>query len=985
MMKNMKAYFQGSVRTIGSCAVAALLLVLAVAPSAQAAFGFQHFDLEFTQGGGSQVTQAGSHPFAVTNTLIFNTKNDPVLSEVPDETVKDLRVSLPAGLVGRPSAVPQCTAADFVNIDSNTKIPDCSNESAVGVITFKGILESTKPLFSNAPVYNLVPPVGVAQKLGFSAYGVPVVINFTVNPNPPSNVIASLHYVSQPLPIIKTRLTLWGNPANPAHDEERGNCINVGFSGGEGEVTEEEEEIIRTTGGKCVSNARESPYITMPRSCTGPLETQYEGDSWQNPGAVVGGSVFSHDSGEPPVARGLNGCASLRFNPTITAQPTTKAAQSPTGLDFSLDVKDEGLTAPEGLAQSDVRKAVVTLPEGFTTNPSLAEGLNTCSEADLSRETVSSEPGAGCPNESKIGTVEVETPLLDESVNGSLFIAKPYENRFGSLIALYMVIKNPTLGIIIKQPLKVETNPITGQLTTIADEIPQLPFSHFRLHFREGTRSPLASPPLCGTYNATATLYPWSGTEPVTTTSAFSIISGPGASGCPSGTTAPFKPGLQAGTLNNAAGSYSPFYLRLSRNDGEQEFTNFSIKLPPGVSGKLAGVPFCPNASIAAAKARTGPHGGAEELASPSCPKASEVGSTLVGAGVGPSLAYAPGKVYLAGPYNGSSLSIAAITAAKVGPFDLGTVVIREALKINPETAEVFVDATGSDPIPHIIKGIPVHARDIRVSVDKPDFVLNPTSCERTSTASTILGSGTNFASASDDVPVTVTSPFQAADCASLGFAPKLALTLKGGTKRGDTPALKAVLTARKGDANIGKAQVTLPHSEFLEQAHIGTVCTRPQFKAGVTPGEKCPAASVYGYAKAITPLLDEPLQGPVYLRSSSHQLPDLVAALNSGKIDIALAGRIDSVQNGRIRNTFEAVPDAPVTKFTLEMKGGKKGLLVNSTNLCKRTNRAIADFTGQNGKKHVFNPVLKAQGCSKAKKKKAKGKSSKRSSKRQR
>jgi hypothetical protein len=569
--------------------------------------------------------------------------------------------------------------------------------------------------------------------------------------------------------------------------------------------------------------------------------------------------------------------------------------------------------------------------------------------------------------------------LLEENVNGSLFIAKPYENPFGSLLALYMVIKNPTLGIIVKQALKVENDPVTGRITTVADNLPQLPFSHFKLHFREGTRSPLASPPLCGTYNASAVLTPWAGGAPITTTSAFQIISGPGAGGCPSGTSQPFKPGLEAGTLNNAAGRYSPFYVHMTRNDGEQEITHFSIKLPPGVSGKLAGIPFCPDAAIAAAKARTGPHGGEEEIASPSCPKASEVGRTLAGAGVGPSLAYAPGKVYLAGPYNGSAMSIAAITAAKVGPFDLGTVVIRSALKVNPETAEVFVDATGSDPIPHIIKGIPVHLRDIRVYVDKPEFVLNPTNCERTSTASTVLGSGTDFGSEADDQPITVTSPFQAADCASLGFGPKLALSLKGGTKRGDTPAFKAVLTARKGDANIGKAQVTLPHSEFLEQSHIKTICTRAQFKAGETPGEKCPAASVYGYAKAITPLLDEPLQGPVYLRSSSHPLPDLVAALNSGKIDIALAGRIDSVKGGRIRNTFEAVPDAPVTTFTLTMQGGKKGLLVNSTNLCKSTNRALADFTGQNGKKHVFNPVLKPLGC-KGKKAKKKQKHSKRS-----
>jgi hypothetical protein len=432
----------------------------------------------------------------------------------------------------------------------------------------------------------------------------------------------------------------------------------------------------------------------------------------------------------------------------------------------------------------------------------------------------------------------------------------------------------------------------------------------------------------------------------------------------------PFHPGLEAGTLNNAAGSYSPFYTEITRKDSEQEITHFSIKLPPGVIGKLAGVSSCSDAAIAAAKAREREGGGQEELNSPSCPAASEVGHSNVGSGVGNVLAYAPGKLYLAGPYHGSNLSLVSITAAKVGPFDLGTVVVRFALKIDPETAEVSVDGAKSDPIPHIVDGIPVHLRDIQAFVDRPDFTLNPTSCKKTSTASTVLGSGLNFASESDDQPVTVTSPFQAASCASLGFKPKLALSLKGGTKRGATPAFKAVLTYPKGSyANIAKSVVTLPHSEFLEQAHIGTVCTRVQFKEGNIPGEKCPAASIYGRAEAVTPLLSEPLKGPVYLRSSTHQLPDLVATLHNNQVDFALDGRIDSVKGGRIRNTFESVPDAPVSKFVLEMQGGKKGLLTNSTNLCKAKNHAISEFTGQNGKTYNTNPVLAAK-CGKGKKK---------------
>ena len=948
-----------------------MILFLTVIPSADAAFGFKAFDLTFEDQNSFPVTQAGSHPFAVTNTTSFNSTLDPEYGEIPDESVKDVEVELPQGLVGEPSAVPRCPSIDFIKFNQETKLPKCSDSSAVGYITLKVLLlpgnpEEFPPEYISAPVYNLVPPPGMVQKLGFIALGVPVSIDFTVNPEPPYNIEAHLRDISQVLPILSARLSIWGNPASSSHDTSRGHCI---AAGGPSELPG-----VKVTGETCPTNIALRPFLTLPRSCNGPLVTTYSGDSWQNPGVfTLPASVFSHDSALPPRPQGLGGCGRLGFAPSISARPTTKATQSPSGLDFGLSVRDEGLVNPNGIAQADIKKAVITLPEGMSANPALADGLSTCSQADLHRETLGGEPGVGCPDASKIGIVEVETPLLDEPVNGSLFVATPYKNPFGSLLALYIVIKNPTLGIIIKQPLKVENDPLTGRITTVAENLPELPFSQFRIHFREGTRSPLASPPLCGSYAASAVLTPSSGGSPITTSSVFQIISGPGAGACPSGSSQPFRPGLEAGTLNNAAGRFSPFYLRMDRRDGEQEITHFSIKLPPGVSGKLAGIPFCSDAAIAAAKARTGPQGGEEEIDSPSCPKASEVGRTLAGAGVGPSLAYAPGKIYLAGPYHGSALSLAAITAAKVGPFDLGTVVLRSALKVNPDTAEVFVDATGSDAIPHIIKGIPIHLRDIRVYVDRPDFVLNPTSCARTSTASTVLGSGTNFASEADDVPVTITSPFQAADCATLGFGPKLNLTLTGGTKRGDTPSFRAVVTARKGDANIGKAQVTLPHSEFLEQAHIGTVCTRPQFNAGEKPGAQCPAASVYGYAKAITPLLDESLHGRVYLRPSDHPLPDLVATLSSGKIDIILVGRIDSVR-GRIRTTFEAVPDAPVTKFTLTMKGGKRSLLVNSSDLCGSTHRATAVFTGQNGKMHSSKPILKPRGCSRTRKAKSGG-----------
>jgi hypothetical protein len=933
----------------------AILAFTVAAPSATADFGLKDLDATFSNEDGSTASQAGSHPFAFTTTVGLNTSVVGA-TEVLEGEIADLKVEQIAGLVGSQNAVRRCSAAEF-----NTRVegrPSCADSTAVGVAAVKGDFKALPPnidKYLHVPIYNLEYPPGTAARLGFVALNVPITIDVGVNPDPPYNLVATLNSTPQSLLIYGSSVTLWGNPASPAHDALRGDCV-----GNPAELTDEPVSL-----GKCPAKVAEAPFITLPRSCEGPLDTVFTASSWAAPDVFTAPqAATTHDDSLPPSPTGMTGCGKLSFHPTIDAKPTTEAASSPTGLDFSLDVEDEGLNNPadEATAAADIRKAVVTLPEGFSANPSLAEGLNVCTEADLDRETASSGPGVGCPNASKIGTVEVETPLLEERVQGSLYIAKPYENPFDSLLAMYIVIKNERLGIIIRQPLEVRPDPVTGRLTTVAEELPELPYSHFRLHFREGTRSPLASPPACGSYDAEATLYPSSGQAPLTTTSTFEIVAGPNGGPCPSGGLPPFRPGLVAGTVNNAAGRFSPFNLRLSRSDSEQEFTRFSIKLPPGITGKLAGIPYCPDAAIAAAKARTGPHGGQEELDSPSCPAASEIGRTLAGSGVGPSLAYAPGKVYLAGPYNGSNLSMVAITAARVGPFDLGTVVVRQAFKIDPETAEVFIDSTGSDPIPHIIQGIPVHLRDIRAYVDRPDFVLNPSDCTRTSTASTLLGSGLDFGSAADDRPVTVSTPFQAADCAALPFKPKLGLKLVGGTRRGSHPAFKATLRMKGiGEAGIQRAQVTLPRSEFIENAHFNTICTRVQFKAGAGNGAECPAGSIYGRAKAVTPILGEALEGPVFLRSSEHQLPDLVVALHNQQIDFVLVGRVDSVK-GQLRNTFEAAPDAPVSSFVLEMQGGKKGLFVNSTNLCRGKHRALADFTGQNGKRSVSRPALQVK-----------------------
>jgi hypothetical protein len=957
-------------RQVATTLLAVLLASLAIAAPAQAEFGVESFDVTFSGEDGSPALQAGSHPFAMNTEVRLESVSNGKGGRKIEENIKDFWTGQIAGFVGNPTAVPSCASADFlveqVSI-GGSKIPNCPDASVVGIAAVE-LLSGGPGAVGKAyvPVYNLVTPPGVASKIGFIVLHEPVTIELGLNESPPYNVVGGPTNISQVADVLATTLTLWGVPADPAHDPLRGRCLSS-VSGG--------------SDGKCPASVAEKPFLTMPRACQGPLPTTYAADSWLHPGArLLNGypdlsdpnwvQGLSETHGEGGEAAGMRGCSRLGFEPEISARPTAQAAESPTGLDFSLDTKNPGIENPTGYSNTDIEKAVVTLPEGMSANPSVAEGLGVCTEAELEAETAFSEAGEGCPNASKIGTVELETPVLEEKIlKGSLFIAKPYENPFDSLLALYIVIQDRELGISVKQPLKVVPDPVTGQLTTVAEELPQQPFSHFRLHFREGARSPLTTPQACGAYDVNAVLYPWAGGSPVETTSAFQIISGPNAGPCPSGGLPPFKPGLSAGTINNRAGSFSPFNLRLSRTDSEQEITHFSIKLPPGITGKLAGIPYCPDAAIEAAKARTGPHGGQEELDSPSCPAASEIGRTLAGAGVGPSLTYAPGKVYLAGPYNGSKLSMVAITAGVVGPFDIGTVVIREAFQVNPETAEVFIDATGSDPIPHIIQGIPVHLRDIRAYVDKPGFVLNPTDCTKTSTASTVLGSGLDFASEADDNPVTVTSPFQAADCAALPFKPQLTMRLKGGTRRGAHPAFSAHLAMNGiGEAGISYAQVTLPKSEFIENAHFNTICTRVQFKAGEGNGAECPAGSIYGKAAAVTPILSEPLTGPVFLRSSEHQLPDLVIALHNSQVDFNLTGRVDSV-DGKLRNTFETAPDAPVSSFDIQLAGGKKGLFVNSTNLCAKVRKAKASFTGQNGKAFSSKPTLKVK-CKKKHKK---------------
>jgi hypothetical protein len=936
-------------------ALITIAATLALAAPAQAeVFGLKGADVTFTAKDGSPEMQAGSHPFAFTTKFAVNTEQDEELNEkVPAGMARNVKITFPAGLTGSPTATPRCEGVDFATLHSKAglPLPNCSNSSVVGFVAVEAATATGVLVFTSAPLYNLIPPPGVAAKFGFIPVGsAPVTVEAEIEEEPPYNLVARPTNITQTVRFFEAQTTIWGNPSDPAHDEERGEC---------GAFFEEKNPPnFGKIGGLCPTSNPNRPFLTLPRSCSGPLPTLFEAQSWTGEISAPQ-TAITHDDSEPPLPLGIGGCAKLGFAPTVSTQPTAHSAESPTGLDVAVSVDDEGLTNPAGNANSDLKRAEVTLPEGMTLNPSQAEGLGACSEADFSREHADSAFGAGCPASSKVGTVEVETPLLEGTIfKGSLFVAKPFQNPFHSLIALYMTIKEPALGVGIKLAGKVTPDPKTGQLIgTFGEpghELPQLPFSHFRLHFREGARSPLITPQTCGTYTSVARFTPWADpASPLIAKSSFQITSGVGGGRCPTGTQ-PFEPGFSAGTQNNDAGSYSPFLTRLTRRDGDQDLTKFSATLPLGLIAKLAGVSRCSDAQLAIAKAKSG----LDELANPSCPSGSKVGALKAGAGVGSELTYVNGSVYLAGPYNGAPLSLVEIVPAVAGPFDVGTVVVRQALVINPRTAEVKVDGDRSDPIPHILAGIPLRVRDIQVSVNRPNFTLNPTSCDPTQIAAKMWGGGANPFSSLDDSPVSRVVRFQAANCQNLGFKPSLFLRLKGGTARGQHPALRAVLKPRPGDANLKSTVVRLPRSAFLEQAHIRTICTRVQFAAN-----DCPSAAIYGHVKVLTPLLSEPVQGPVYLRSSNHNLPDLVFDLH-GLVDLEAVGRIDS-KHGGIRASFTQTPDAPITKAIVQMQGGKKGLIVNSTNLCTHTHRVRATLGAYNGKSLTLTPPLRPAGCS--------------------
>lgn len=895
---------------------------------------------------GEPATLAGSHPHASIVDASFPTV-ERASTLISAGHPRDITVDLPPGVIGNPAATPVlCTEAVLITEVS----PGCPPASAVGTATvITQLLEGVEP--NASPLFNMVAPPGSPAAFAFdaAAAGIFVHLNASLRSDGDYGVSGSSRdtIARDGNPAFGASVMLWGDPSSPVHDYARGNCL--------------------LRGDPCPVPAQAEAFLTLPGRCA-PASGLYnaQATSWEEPEALREASYESAELDGDPAP--LEDCGSLEFKPTLTAQPTTSLGDSPTGLDVTLHQPQQLDFAARATASAkDVR---VALPPGLAVNASSANGLGACSPAQAGLTTAVGEAPvhftkdpASCPDASKIGTVTARSPLLPqrnaqhevqrdpegdpipEPLHGSLYLAEPFDNPFDSLIAVYLTIEDPLRGIVAKLAGAVEANPVSGQLSTVFTDNPQLPVEDIEVHLFGGERAGLQTPNACGAHTTEAKLTPWSTPEgaDVTTTDSFQVTSLPGG-GC----AAPNAPDFVAGTLSPQAGAFGPFVFRLAREDGSQRLAGVEATLPKGLTAKLAGVGQCPEAQVAAAIARSGPDEGALEQASPSCPSSSELGTVTAAAGAGPSPLYASGRAYLAGPYRGAPLSLVFITPAIAGPFDLGNVVVRAAVHLDPVTGQA---RTVSDPFPQILQGIPLDLRSVALQLTRPDFVRNPTSCAEkqiTATATSVLGQIAPLA-----------ERFQVGGCRSLPFKPKLSARLFGKTNRGAHPRLRAVLSAKPGEAGIAKAVVALPKSEFIDQAHFRTICTRVQFAAG-----QCPAGAIYGHVRAFTPLLDFPLEGPVYLRSSSNELPDVVFALRGPPqmpIEIEAAGRVDSV-NGGIRTSFAALPDAPVSKVVLSMQGGSKGLFQNSTNICKGSHRMTVKMDGQNGKVHDTSPKLRAQ-----------------------
>jgi uncharacterized repeat protein (TIGR01451 family) len=870
--------------------------------SSPAGFGFQHFEQTPRGRDGLPDTTAGSHPFEMTTSFALNNLGRKEPFVVPDSgEVKNLEVSLPQGFVGNPAAIPRCSRHDWDEGRKTFEEPNCPHDTQVGVVWI--YLENPIVPFE-IPVYNLEPPAGVAAQFGFAFQYRVGIIDFGVATGKGSAVTATLRNATQ-LGIVRSYLTIWGVPA------EHG------------------------------TGAPLKPLLTNPTSCGTPLANTVRMTSWEEPEHVLTG-VYPWTDGLGNQLQ-TTGCSELHFQPQLQLRPTTSVASAPTGLEVDLKIPQHEKL--EELAEAHLKDATVTLPAGVVVSPSAANGLQACSPAQIALGDGSPPT---CPDASKIGDVEVKTPLLEEALHGSVYVAQQNENPFHSLLALYLVAEGS--GVVIKQPGRVNLDPTTGQVSARFVDNPQLPFSDLKLRFHPGPRAALVTPDACGSYAPSALLSGYNGSVLAPTLEPFTITGG-----CAHG----FTPSFSAGMVSNAAGTFAPFTTTITRQDGDQPLGAVSVSPPPGLLGMLSRVSPC----------------GEPQAAQGTCPQGSLIGHTTATAGPGPfPVTVTGGQVFLTGPYRGAPFGLSIVQPAVAGPFDLGNVVVRASIHVDPHTARVTIV---SDPLPTIRQGIPLQIRSITVTVDRDGFMFNPTSCAPMLVDGTIVST--------HNVSVPVSSRFQAADCASLPFYPSFNVSTQGngtfgGGAKGRGASLDVKITQGPGEAAIHKVSTQLPLVLPSRLTTLQQACTDTQFTANPAG---CPEGSLVGVARAVTPVLNTPLTGPAYLVShGGASFPDLDIVLQGEGIRIDLTGSTD-IKKGITYSRFETVPDAPISSFELNLPEGPHSVLAAVRNLCALTKtvkvhgrkRTVGDpllmpttITGQNGAVSKQNTQIHVTGCVKAK-----------------
>ncbi len=854
---------------------------------------------------GKWFTQAAGHPnFGITD-FTLNTLTGAGVNGFVDGFIEEIVVDTPEGLGVNPEATPvKCTVEQLEEVPA----PTCPLASIVGFnyLTVNGqsppcaapIPNQCLNVRAKIPVFNVVPFDGVPSMVGFP----------TSKPGEPTFIVGSLDPVDQHVIFTISGIHM--------PDAEHPPIIGSRL----------------VFNGKATTGLTEN-YLTMPSNCAGGQTTVIHVKAY-------GGA---EDEASFTTEVGADECDSTPFNVQLDA---TSSGSTDSPEPSTVDVLMPDQLKPKTRANSHLLTAKVTLPEGAGLNPSLANGLTPCTDAQFKKGTNNL---VECPVSSKIGSIEVQTNALDQPLGGDVYVAAPtsQEPQSGNQFRVFLHAFNTRYGVNVRLVGHIFPNLRTGQLTVVVPENPQAPFNSFKIHINGGPRGALTSPDTCGPHTTTAQFTPWSRPNeevpPASGNPQFSLSTLPGGGPCPKTMAErPFNPGYLTKMNDTTAGKFSPLEVHITRPDGAQEIRRVTIDQPPGVIGRLKGVDYCPEAGIAAA----GTQSGKAELANPSCPANSLVGRMDTAAGSGPTPFHTAGKVYLAGPYKGAPISLVFITPAVAGPFDLGTIVVRAALNVDPETAQVHAV---SDPIPYVVGGVKLDLRSIDISIDRQNFAVNSTTCrEPFQFAAGIFGGGADPENPGAWFESKQSSAYRATNCRALKFKPRFFARIFGGkkqTRRAQNPRFRAIVQARDGDANLRRAAFILPRATILDQSHIKTVCTRVQLAAN-----ECPKNSIYGNAEATSPLLDQPLKGPVYLTSSDHELPDLLVNLR-GQIPIQLRGVISSA-HGRLKTVFNNTPDVAVSKFILNMKGGSKGLLVNSRNLCGRPTNGFLNLLAQNSRR---------------------------------